>query len=408
MPAFEYLALDPAGKRKRGLISADSGAAARRALRQRDLAPLEVVQADARQRAERPSLLRRTTRSRLSKRERLLVTRQLATLIEAGLPVAEALGAVAGQAGSPAARRLVLGLRARVNEGERLSAALAGFEDSFSPVFIATIAAGEASGALGQVLDRLATHLEASEALSRRLTAALVYPIVLAITALTVCGVLMVAIVPRLAEQFTSMGVGLPVLTQGVIAVSETLQAGWPYILAGIAALILGLRYLIAQPAVKVRLDRLWLRAPGIGAMIREVEAARFARTAAIILGAGGVLPDALRAARDATSNSAVRDAVRSVIEAVETGRNLTDALSAANIMPPLALSMIAAGERSGALEPMMLRAAARLEADIDAAASVALSLLEPGIIIVMGGLVALIVLSVLLPILQLNTLALG
>lgn len=409
MPAFEYSALDARGRRTRGVISAASGVAARAELRRRQLSPLSVDRAgDSAAVSARLSLKGVSRPSSMSSSARLLMTRQLATLVEAGLPLAEALEIVAAQTASAASRRILITLRERVLEGERLSAAMAVFPASFPPVFRAMVAAGESSGALGTVLDRLATHLEKSAALSRKVMTALIYPSALAVTAMAVICVLMVAIVPRLAAQFDSMSIALPLLTRVIISLSEFLQAGWIFLLAGLAAGIFVLRVLLRRPAIRDRLDRISLSLPLLGGFLRRVEAARFARTLSVLLAAGTVLPDALRAARKATTNTHIGACLDSVVAEVETGRTLSSALESARFLPALTLHMIAAGERSAALETMLPRAADQLEGELESASSTALSLLEPAIIIVMGAVVALIVLSILLPILQLNTLALN
>jgi general secretion pathway protein F len=406
MPAFEYVALDARGKRTKGLVSAETGPAARAELRRRQLSPLKIARADARQDKSAGSPL--SSGPRLTGAQRVLVTRQLATLVSAGLPVAEALGAVAGQGLAAGPRRIVLGLRARVVEGERLSLAMAGYPGAFPPLYRALIAAGETTGALGAVMERLAEHLEKSAALSRRITLALIYPSALGFTALAVIAVLMVAIVPRIAEQFGSMGVTLPLLTRIMIGTSEFLQSWWPGLLALVVALPFAVRLLAKRPAIRARLDRLVLSLPLIGGQARKIEAARFSRTTAVLLASGVVLPDALRAAWQASANTVFRQSVARVREAVEGGRGLPDALQAEAILPPLALHMVAAGDRAGDPAAMLARAAVQMETEIDGTVSVALSLLEPAIIIAMGGVVAVIVLSILLPILQLNTLAMG
>jgi general secretion pathway protein F len=409
MPAFEYSALDASGRKMRGVISAASGVAARTELRRRQLAPLSVERADEARRAGQAgfslSALRRAPSMPAS--ARLLMTRQLATLVEAGLPLAEALQVVSAQTAHAASRRILIALRERVLEGERLSAAMAAFPASFPPVYRAMVAAGESSGALGQVLDRLATHLEKSAALSRKVMTALIYPGALAVTAMAVICVLMVAIVPRLAAQFDTMSITLPLLTRAVIALSEFLQAGWLFLLIALVLAVVVVRLLLRRPAIRARLDRTSLSLPLLGGFLRKLEAARFARTLSVLLAAGTVLPDALRAARKATANTHIGAALDAVTAEVETGRTLSSSLESARFLPALTLHMIAAGERSAALETMLPRAD-QLEGELEAASSTALGLLEPAIIIVMGAVVALIVLSILLPILQLNTLALN
>ena len=408
MPAFEYEALDLAGKRNKGLLSADSEAAARRELRRRKLAPLKVSRADQRGAPAGLSLGGLFSGPKLDEKSLTAVTRQLATLVDAGMPVEEAVGMVANQADDPAARRVLLNVRGRVTEGERLSEAMAGYPDSFPGVYRAMIAAGESAGGLSRVLERLADYLEKTAALKRRIGVALIYPSALGIVALAVIGVLMVFIVPRIAEQFGSMGIELPVITQIMIAVSGFLQAAWIWLLLAIAAAVLAVMQLAKRPGVKRGIDAALLRAPALGGFARKIESARFARTMGILIASGAVLTDALKSARRASGNAVFQARLASAIEEVETGRGLSDALKATRWFPALMLYMVAAGERSGRLDEMFTRAADSLEAEVDATLSALLALLEPGVIIVMGAIVAAIILSILLPILQLNTMALG
>ena len=405
MPAFEYEALDAAGKRNRGFLTADSEIAARRELRRRQLSPLKVARAasDALRKAGG-----RTASKALSKRELMLVTRQLASLIDAGMPVEEAVGLVAGQVDSQAMRRVLTDLRSRVMEGERLSDAMAAHGGSFPSVYRAMVAAGEMSGGLGAVLDRLADYLEQADGVRRKLQAALIYPVALSVTALAVVGALLIFIVPRLAEQFDGTGVTLPVLTRFLIGVSGFLQASWPILLAGIAAVIAGLWLALKRPAVRNARDRLFMALPLVGSTIRKAEAARFARTMEILLNSGVLLADGLKAAKRTAGNSVFAEKITGISHAVETGRSLSDALRGAGGIPPLLIYMVAAGERSGSLGDMFGRGAAQIEQEMDGAMSLFLNLLEPLIIIIMGVIVTGIVLSILLPILKLNTLALG
>ncbi|TGY90389.1 type II secretion system protein GspF [Marinicauda algicola] len=408
MPAFEYEALDPAGKRTKGLLSADSELAARRELRRRRMAPLKLHRAGEKPATAGVALPRLFAPAGLKPADLMSVTRQLSTLIGAGMPVEEAVGLIANQAEKTPVRRILMTVRGRVTEGERLSDAMAEHASSFPPVYRAMVAAGEGSGGLSQVLDRLADYLEKSEALKRRIGVAMIYPSVLGVLALVVVGVLMVFIVPRIAEQFTSLDVTLPLITRAMIALSEFLQAGWLWIALALFALVLAASVLSQRPGVKRAVDGLVLSLPWLGNFVRRIESARFARTMSILIASGAVLPDALRAARRASANAHFQDRIARVIEAVEQGSGLSDALRSTQWFPPLMVYMIASGERSGRLDDMFARAAEHLEAEVDGAVSVGLSLLEPGIIIVMGGLVAVIVLSILLPILRLNTLAMG
>lgn len=412
MPAFEYEALDARGRKSKGLITADSELAARRELRGRRMAPLAVRSADGRRAAaatgEQVSVMDRLRRQDLTRRELMLVTRQLASLIGAGMPVAESLGLLARQGGRHNMQRVLMAVRARVSEGDRLSTALDGFPKSFPAVYRAMIAAGEGAGGLAHVLERLADYLEKEQAVRNRIFGALVYPAVLTVVALGVVTMLMTFVVPRIAEQFGGMGLDLPLLTRIMIGLSGVLQTGWPFMLGAPVLLVIGGSLALRRDAVRTAIDGLVARLPLTGGFVRKVESARFARTMGILIDSGAVLPDALRAAGRATGNRAFRKRVGDVVSDVESGRGLSDALGARGWFPSLMLFMVAAGERSGALGEMFRRAADQMDQEIDGAITVGLNLLEPGIILVLGVVVVLIVLSILLPILQLNTLALG
>lgn len=413
MPAFEYEALDAKGKKSRGLITADSEVSARRELRGRSMAPLSIRHAD--QRAERRAKSAGETpvyvsvgRSSLSNRELMLTTRQMASLIGAGMPIAETLGLIAHQGSKHHAKRILTAVRARVTEGEKLSVAMEGFPKSFPPVYCAMVAAGENSGGLGEVLERLADYLEKDEAVRSRVTGAMIYPAILTFVALGVIALLMTFIVPRIAEQFVGMGMDLPDLTRAMIAISAFMQVGWPFLLTGVVALLVIGTLALQREPVRRSLDGLLARLPGLGGFLKHAESARFCRTMGILIESGSVLPDALRSARRAAGNLAFRDELGKVIQDVESGRGLSDSMRNRGWFPALSLFMIAAGERSGALGEMFRRSADQLDQDVDRTISVGLNLLEPGIILVLGVVVVTIVLSILLPILQLNTMALG
>lgn len=404
MAAFEYEALDASGKRTKGLLSADSESAARRELRARRLAPLAVTRADKASGASSNPLANLLGPRRIGASELMGITRQLATLINAGMPVEEAVGLVGGPDASAPARRALLNVRARVTEGERLSEAMAVEGRSFPAVYRSMIAAGEGAGGLGLVLDRLADYLEKAEALRRKVATALIYPAVLAVIALGVVVVLLTVIVPSISEQFDSMGMTLPFLTRTMIGVSGFLTDYGIWVLIGVLLAGLVGHLTLQRPAVRKVFHRVRLAIPLLGSLETKIEAARAARTLSILIASGAVLPDALRAARGSASNDAIKDKLTGVVDQVETGRGLADALRSARVFPALMLYMVAAGERSGRLSEMFERSAEHLEAEIDGVVTAGLSLLEPGIIIAMGGVVVLIVLSILLPILQLNT----
>lgn len=396
MPAFEFQALDGGGRTERGVLQADTARAARGLLRERGLTPLAVseVAAGAAQIERQP----------LSGRGLLLMTRQLATLVHAGLPLDEALAALAeGQEGRM--RRIALALRARVMEGEPLAQALAAFPSSFETLYRASVAAGEQSGRLALVLQRLATHLEGRDALRRRLIAALAYPLVLLVVAGLVVTGLMLYVVPEVTEVFLRSGQILPLPTRLLLAISGFLAAYVvPLVLAG-GLIFLAVAALWQREAVRAWRDTQWLRLPVLGHLLRALDAARFARTLAL-LGASAVpLLDALKLASATVQNRVLFSALAGVALRVREGSPLARALAQSGQFPPVATRLIASGERAGRLDAMLDEAADQLERELDSAAAVAMSALGPAVILAVGALVLFIVLAILLPIFDMNQL---
>lgn len=404
MAAFEYVALDAAGRRRKGVIAADSARLARRELRMRSLSPLKVAPASAPADA-RP---RFAPRRRVSAQEVALTTRQLATLISAAAPVEEALNAVAQQAAKQSIRSILMNIRARVMEGYRLSEALKEHPRVFSPLYRAMVGAGESSGELGLVMTRLADYLDKTQAMRRKIATALVYPAALATVAFAVVVALMVFVVPKIAEQFDTLGQDLPWITQAMIGLSAAIR-DWGLV-AAIAALAIGFGFAQAlrKPGVRRAADGALLRAPLVGRLVRGVNAARFARTLATLVQSGAPILDSLDAARETVRNAALRIAVDDIIARVREGAALSSALRKSEMFPPMMVYMTASGERSGALAEMLVKAADHLEAEFESVTALALKILEPAIIIVMGAVVLVIVLAILTPILRLNALALS
>ncbi len=270
------------------------------------------------------------------------------------------------------------------------------------------VQAGESAGGLGRVLNRLADYLEKADVIRRKIQAALIYPAALAVTAIAVVSALLVFIVPRIAEQFEGTGVSLPLPTRLMIGLSAFLQDNGALLLVILVIMTLLALFALRSAPVRHQRDRWLRRLPLLGGWIRDMEAARFARTMAILIQSGAVLPDALRASGRAAGNHAFAETLKAVVADVETGTGLSDALRKHDWFPGLLVHMTAAGERSGALGDMLDRAARQLEQDVDGRTATAMNLLEPAIIITMGAIVTGIILSILLPILRLNTLALG
>lgn len=406
MAAFDYVAVDAGGRTVSGTLTAADDAAARALLARRKLAPLEITasRGAAPARAAAPA---RKGAGKLDSRTLALVTRQLATLVTVS-PVEEALRAIALQADRPAVRAVLEGVHGGVMEGRRLSDAMALQGSAFPPLYRAMVSAGETSGALAPILERLADGLERDQVVRGKVITALVYPAVLAVVAIGVVIALMTFVVPRVVDQFDSMNQTLPLLTRLVIGLSNGMRDwGWlaAFLLAaaGVAG-VLALR----NPAVRLGVDTAILRLPLIGRLTRDLHGAKMARTLSTMITAGLPVLEGLTITARTVSNRRLRLATEMMAEAVREGGGLSAAMRRADVFPPILVTMTASGEAGGRLEPMLERAAEYLEREFSTFTAVMLSLIEPAIIVVMGGVVALIVLSILLPILQINTLAMG
>ena len=403
MAAFDYVAVDAAGRTVSGALTAADEVAARSLLSRRRLALLEITPARVVGRAEtaaRPG-------GKLNAKTLALTTRQLATLISVA-PIEEALRTLALQADRVAVRRVLEGVHAGVMEGRRLSDAMSRQGQAFPPLYRAMVSAGEQSGALQPILERLADGLERDQQVRGKVITALVYPCVLAVVALGVIGALMTFVVPKVVDQFDSMNQTLPLLTRLVIGVSD-LMRNWGWLVLVVLA-VLAAAGVVARrrPEIRMTMDRAVLRLPLVGRLTRDLHGAKMARTLSTMIAAGLPVLEGLTITARTVSNRALRQATEAMADAVREGGGLSAAMRRADVFPPILVYMTASGESSGRLEPMLERAADYLEREFSTFTAVMLSLLEPAIIVVMGGVVALIVLSILLPILQINTLAMG
>ncbi|MGV9006351.1 MAG: type II secretion system inner membrane protein GspF [Brevundimonas sp.] len=403
MAAFDYVAATASGRTVSGVLTAADEAAARLLLDQRRLMPLEIT--PARGAAQRAELALRP--GRLNAKALALTTRQLATLVSVA-PIEEALRTIALQADSPRVRAILNAVHAGVMEGHRLSEAMSRQGPAFPPLYCAMVSAGETSGALAPILERLADGLERDEQVRGKVITALVYPIVLAVVALGVIGALMTFVVPRVVDQFDSMHQTLPLLTRLVIGLSD-LMRNWGWLLA--VVLVLGglaAAAALRDPKTRLKADTLILKLPLIGRLTRDLHGAKMARTLATMIAAGLPVLEGLTITARTVSNRALRQATETMADAVREGGGLSAAMRRADVFPSILVYMTASGESSGRLEPMLERASDYLDREFATFTAVMLSLLEPAIIVVMGGVVAMIVLSILLPILQINTLAMG
>lgn len=401
MPTFEYVALQGDGKTSTGVVTADTARAARKELRFRSLTPVSVTEA----RDEKESGAGRHS-GKLSMKDRVLVTRQMAMMLDGGLQVEQVLGAISAQAEKPTVRRLFASLRDDVAEGHKFSEAVGEHPKAFPSLFPAVVFAGEVSGDLAGVMDRLAGYLELSHKTRRKVQTALIYPMVLSVVAVIVIGLLMTLVVPAMVEQFANFGQDLPPLTRFVIAISNAVQSYGLLMLAGLVLAIFGARRLLSRPAVKRRLDARLLKLPVIGKLLRSVNSARFSRSFAMLVGGGAPVVESMMAARGSVSNLVFRDAIEEAIQAVREGVRPAQALSRTQVFPPMLTSLMASGTASDNLASLMDKGAGYLEEEFDGAIAVVLGLFEPLIIILLGGIVAAIVLSIMLPILQLNSFA--
>lgn len=400
METFDYAAIDQAGNRRSGSLSAQSARDARDILRERRLTPVSV-------RAARAKLniggfqLRKTSHKDIT-----LATQQLAILVDASTPIEEALKIVAVQFDASPMRQILLDTRTKVLEGAKLSSALATHPGTFSDLFIAMVASGETTGQLAAVLARLADDLEASQKIRRKILAATIYPIVLTVVALAVVTVLMVAVVPKVVVQFESFGQELPLLTRIVIGVSAWLQSYG--LLAAIVTALACVAGMLAlrKPAIQYRWHKILLRLPVIGNVSRSLNAARFARTIAGLIDSGTPSLTAMETARHTLRNRVMNAALAQAAIKVREGTAMSAALRQLDVFPALVIQMVAGGEVSGDIGKMFGKAADYLEGEFESATSVFLSLLEPLIIIFLAGIVLLIIGAIFLPILRLNTMA--
>jgi general secretion pathway protein F len=405
MPDFAWRAIDVEGREKRGRIAAANDQAVRERLsRQRlHVVAVEPAAPSAPATAGLQKLIGRAPKLRL--KQLTLFTRQLSSLVQVS-PLEEALRTASLQTESAPARKILGNVHAGVVEGQRLSEAMRREEASFPPLYRAMVSAGESSGALPEILLRLATLLERRAAINSKLLSALAYPIILTIVALLVVTGLMISVVPRVVEQFDDVNQQLPAITRLVIGLSSFLASYWWALLIALALVAIVSAALLRRDDIRLRFDSFLLRLPFIGRLIRDLNAARLARTLSTMVSSRLPLLDGLRLTRDTIGNRALRAANVQMMEQVRTGGSLSGAMRSAGVFPPLLVYLTASGESSGQLDLMLERAADYLEREFDNFTTTMLSLLEPLIIVAMGGIVAVIILSILLPILQLQNLA--
>ncbi|CUS47258.1 MAG: type 2a secretion system protein GspF [Idiomarinaceae bacterium HL-53] len=401
MPAFSYEALDAAGKKKTGVLEADTERQIRQQLRQQGLFPVAVESAAAEER--KPSQKKPLFQRGISTTDLSLITRQLATLITAALPIEQALLAVADQTEKPRLQKMLMSVRSRVVEGYTLADGMRDFPAIFDDLYCAMVAAGEKSGHLDEVLERLADYTEQRQKMKSEVTQAAVYPTVLTIVAIGVVSFLLAVVVPEIVDQFSDIGAELPWVTRLLISISGFLQNFGLYLLLAIIIGVLGWSRLMQQPNFRYKVHTKLLYLPMLGKLIRGVNTARFARTLSILTASAIPLLEGMRITSQVIGNLRMREAVEQAADDLREGSSLRAALSKSKLFPPMMLHMIASGERSGELEQMLRRCADNQDNEFSNIVNVSLKIFEPLLIVTMATVVLFIVLAIIMPIMNLN-----
>ncbi len=404
MAAFDYQAVDSRGKNKKGVIEGDTPRHVRNLLREQGLMPIEVTPCLQKNKQKNKKSLFAGGK-KISAAELALITRQLSTLVESGLPIEESLMAVGEQCDKNSLKSMVMAVRTKVTEGYGLAESMAEFPQVFNRLFRAMVAAGEKSGHLDKVLDRLADYTEQREQLRSQLIQALVYPFIMTIVATGVIAILLTAVVPKIVGQFEHMGANLPGTTQFLIASSDFLREYGLGIVLIFAALMLLWSQLLKKERFRFAYHQRFLSLPGIGKVAKSVNTARFARTLSILTASAVPLLESMKISGEVLDNLYIKQSVKEAADKVREGASLRVSLEQTKLFPPMMLHMIASGEKSGQLEHMLGRAADNQDRDFEAIVNISLKAFEPALMVVMAGIVLFIVMAILQPILQLNTL---
>ncbi len=402
MAAYEYTALDVAGRERRGILDGDSARQVRQLLRDQSLLPVTVTEVSDAAPTQAFSI---SFGNRIRVADIALLTRQLSTLVRSGIPVEEALLAVSQQSEKPRVRSVVAGVRARVMEGRTLAEGLGAFPTVFPEIYRATVSAGEQSGHLDTVLERIADYAENRQILQQKIRNAMIYPVLLTIICLGIVGLLLGYVVPEVVRVFEAGERELPILTRMLISASDFLRAWWWLMLVVIGGAVWGFRRWLRDPAARYRYDAFKLRLPLIGRVTRGNNAARFARTFSILTSSTVPVLEALKIAADVVTNAPMRRAVQDAAVRVREGAPIARSIGASKLFPPMLVHLVASGETSGELEAMLERAADNQERELDGVVNTAVGVLGPLMILLMGGFVFVIVIALLLPIFQLNQL---
>ena len=406
MGAFEYTALEPGGRERKGILEGDTARQVRQLLREKQLLPVTVTEVAQKEASDQKKVRNFSLAgNRVSVSDLSLFTRQLATLVRAGLPLEESLLAVSQQTEKPRIQSIIIGVRSRVMEGHTLADGLSEFPRVFPEIYRSTVSAGEQSGHLDVILERLADYTENREVIRQKVLGAMLYPIVLTIMCFAIVSGLMVYVVPKVVDVFESSKAQLPLITRLLIHASDFFRNYLVYLVVGGFLAFFGFRAWLRSPDNRRKFHRLMLRLPLVGKLTRGFNTARFTRTLSILTGSSVPVLDALRISGEVVTNLPMRDAVIEASQRVREGAPIGRSLAQSKLFPPMCIHLISSGESSGELEAMLERAAVSQERELDGLLTALVGLLGPLLIVTMGLFVMGIVFAMLLPIFELNQL---
>lgn len=403
MAAFEYKALEKNGKQKKGVMEGDNARQVRQRLKDQGLIPVEVIETKSKQKKNASQGL--SFNRGISVNDLSLITRQLATLVQAGMPLEECLKAVAEQGEKVHIRNMMMGVRSKVIEGYPLAESFGEYPHVFDDLFCSMVSAGEKSGHLDTVLNRLADYAENRQKMRSKLQQAMIYPIMLTLIAIAVISFLLATVVPKIVDQFVQMGQGLPTVTEILLAASNFVVHWGLLVVVAVVLVIVGVKWLLTKPHLRLAWDKKVLRLPVIGKVVRGLNTSRFARTLSICTSSAIPLLDGMKVAADVMSNKYFKQQVLEAADNVREGASLRISLEQTKLFPPMMLHMIASGEQSGELEQMLTRSADNQDRDFESLVNMALGIFEPLLIVFMAGIVLFIVVATLMPIIELNNL---
>ncbi|MEP0174395.1 MAG: type II secretion system inner membrane protein GspF [Paraglaciecola sp.] len=402
MAAYAYQAMEKSGKTKNGVLEGDNPRQVRQLLREQGLIPMQVDQVAEKERKSQQGFT--LFKNTISASDLSLLTRQLSTLVESALPIEEALLAVAEQCEKPRQKNMMMAVRSKVVEGHTLADAMAEFPHVFDDLFRAMVAAGEKSGHLDTVLNRLADYTEKRQQTKSQITQAMVYPCIMLFFAFAIVLLLLTQVVPKIVGQFQHMGQDLPTITQALITVSDFLQAYGIFVFIALVLIIVIINRVLQQPTMKMRYHKSILTMPMLGKISKGLNTARFARTLSILSSSAVPLLESMRIAGDVLENLHIKEAIKEAAGHVKEGSSLRASLEQTKMFPPMMMHMIASGERSGELQQMLGRAADNQDRQFESLVSVSLKVFEPILIVTMAVVVLLIVIAILQPIMALNS----